>query len=277
MRFTLLISILLLFSVVVQSQNQRLQEIEVEITKAVTQQDYQRAADLQQEKEILLQIDSAVAMKDYAKAAELQSLLEKGNAGDVKQVGSSSAEVEQPSKSTPSESGSFNLSTTIATNGLVAPSKGKSAVYFVIDGKGGGKVPKYETFANDQYIGYLKQGKYIRYESEPGQQLFWMSSENKEFLTAELLPDKIYIVRVAFTLGWVRAHPGFRVDHDEKELANAVKVIGKKESLSFDEAHLRGENKKLAGFIRENLNRYENQTKDAYNFKHLSGDMFYHL
>lgn len=257
------------------SQNQRIAEIDAEIKEAVERKDFDEAAILKQEKELWIQIDSAVANENFEKAADIQRQIEQ--LGDESPANTEKEENPKSgfARAEVRRGDEMNLSTTETTKGIVPPSKGKSAVYFVITGSSGGMVPKYECFADQHYIGYLKAKKYIRYECDPGEHLFWISSENKEFLTAELLADEIYIVRVEFTTGAFKSHPGFRVEHSDKQLAKAVKLIEKKESLSFDRAHLEEENEKFAGFIRSNLERYEKKTKDVYNFRHLAADDFY--
>lgn len=247
-------------------QNERREQIDNEIAKALKEEQYQLAADLKKEKNLLIKIDSAVAAENYQLAAELKK--------EAEQLRSSgSTNTPQPHKEA-----TYNFSTTIPSTGIVPPSPGKAVVYFVfMESKYLQR--KYELFDNDQYIGYLTGNKYIRYECDPGAKLFWISSENKEFLTAELLPGKVYLVKGKLNKlsGFMVAHVAFRlVDHkDPKDVKKTLKNVVGLESFYFEKEHIISENEKFEGFISKNLERYRLEWKGKYNFRHLASDMFY--
>lgn len=60
----------------------------------------------------------------------------------------------------------------------------------------------FEFFHHARYIGVFKGENYMRYECDPGEQLLWASSENKEFVTSELMPGGTYIVVVDVIMGF---------------------------------------------------------------------------
>jgi len=157
--------------------------------------------------------------------------------------------------------------------GFQAPAEGKSVVYFTQVTKYGST--KFEFFHDDKYIGYLKGKDYIRYECEPGENLFWASSENKEFLTADLKEGGTYVVVVDVVTGFWKNHVGFSpVSENDTELfERAKKVIMNEAPFVTSQAKIEKENKKLKKFIGEELEHYENVTKDKYNFRHVSPDM----
>jgi len=84
-------------------------------------------------------------------------------------------------------------SSSLFSQGFQPPAEGKSVVYFVrVSGYAG--AISFEYFHQDKYIGIFKKKNYIRYECNPGKQLFWASSENKEFVTADLKEGGTYII-----------------------------------------------------------------------------------
>jgi hypothetical protein len=158
--------------------------------------------------------------------------------------------------------------------GLKPPEPGKAVVYFVRVSDYGYGVT-FEFFHQDKYIGVIRGQNYMRYECDPGAQLFWASSENKEFLTSELNPDGTYIVVVDVVMGFWKAHVGMSpLDVSNAELFHrAKKLIDSKPPVEISQAQIDKMNKKLADFIPENLNKYETESKYEHNFRHLSADM----
>lgn len=161
----------------------------------------------------------------------------------------------------------------VNAQGFKAPAEGKAVIYFTRV-TSYGKPVGFEFFHQDKYIGVFKGGQYMRYECEPGKHLFWASSENKEFLTAELEAGKTYIVMVDVIMGVMKAHVGLSpIDSDDSEkLAKAEKLINKKPPTITPEKTIEKKNKKLVKFIAKNLDRYE-EIKGEKNFRHLSLEM----
>lgn len=73
--FILFVIISQAFSVVYAQNTDKIKEIEDQITKALAEQDYEKAAELKDKKEIYLQIDEALKNQDYEKAATLKDKL----------------------------------------------------------------------------------------------------------------------------------------------------------------------------------------------------------
>jgi len=121
----------------------------------------------------------------------------------------------------------------------------------------------------------MKGKDYIRYECDPGENLFWASSENKEFLSADLKAGGTYVVIVDVVTGFWKNHVGFTPisENDTELLERAKKVIMKEAPFITPQAKIDKENKKLEKFIAEELEHYEKETKDKYNFRKVSSDM----
>ncbi len=163
---------------------------------------------------------------------------------------------------------------TVFAQGFQPPADGKAVVYFVRVSGWGGAV-SFEYFHWDKYIGVFKGKNYMRYECDPGEQLLWASSENKEFLVADLKAGGTYIIIIDVIMGGWKAHVGFNpITVNEKELFDrAKKLIEKKKPIVTPEAKIEKMNIKLKDFITEKLAKYESEWKDQRNFKYISPDM----
>lgn len=157
------------------------------------------------------------------------------------------------------------------SQGFTPPSEGKAVVYFVRVTKYG-KPTAFEFFHQDKYIGYLKGYQYMRYECDPGTHLFWASTENKEFITADLEAGKSYIVMVNVIMGAMKARVGLAPLNfeDEDVWARVKKLVNKDEPFVTPDAKIEKINDKLSKkFIPEQLERYENEWKGEKNFRHI--------
>jgi hypothetical protein len=157
--------------------------------------------------------------------------------------------------------------------GLKAPAPGKAVIYFVRVTAAGAAIP-FDFYHNDRAIGHFAGRNYLRYETEPGAQLFWASSENHEFLTADLTEGKIYIVIVDAEIGFAVARVGLSpIKASEKVYERARKVIDRKAPVMRTEETLRKKNEAQAEFIQDKLTKYHEKWKDTRKYKHLSADM----
>ena len=158
--------------------------------------------------------------------------------------------------------------------GFKTPSEGKAVIYFVRV-SGFGFAVSFEFFHNDKYIGVFKGKNYMRYELDPGEQLLWASSENKEFITSELQAGGSYIVMVDVIMGGMKAHVGLTPVSvkDQKLFERAKELIMKEAPVVTPEETIIKMNNKLAEFIPKQLNRYQEDWKSTKNFKHISPDM----
>ncbi len=166
------------------------------------------------------------------------------------------------------------FSSTLFGKGFEPPAKGKAVVYFVRV-TSYGYAMTFEYFDGDKYIGAFKKKNYMRYECDPGEHLFWASSENKEFLPADLKPDATYIVIVDVVIGGWKAHVGLRpiTPENTKDFERALELVNSKDPIDMPEKEIEKMNKKLAKFIPKMLDRYENEWKAKRNFHHISPDM----
>ena len=160
--------------------------------------------------------------------------------------------------------------------GFQPPAEGKAAVYIVRVSAYGGTT-SFEYFLQDKYIGIFKGVNYLRYECDPGANLFWASSENKEFITTDLKAGGTYVILVDIIMGAWKARVGLKpvtASAEDKEILDRVKkVVNSREPTITPPEKVEAMNVKLADFIKEQLNNYENEWKGTKNFKHVSADM----
>lgn len=159
----------------------------------------------------------------------------------------------------------------LSAQGFQPPAEGKAVVYFTHVKKTNGR----EYFHQDKYIGLLVKGKnYMRYECEPGKNLFWASAENKEFVTADLMEGGIYIVIGENKMGmW---SPGVRltpISEKDEIFQKARALINEKKPIVTPESKIEIRNSELIEFIANVLDHYENKWKNTKDFPHISADM----
>lgn len=167
----------------------------------------------------------------------------------------------------------INWASTLA-QGFTPPAEGKAVVYFARVSSFGFAI-SFEYFHNDKYIGAFKGKNYMRYECDPGEQLLWASSENKEFLTADLKAGGTYVVLVDIIMGIGKARVGMRplTAENKEDFARVKELILKEAPVVTSQQKIDEMNVKLKGFIDEKLKMYNDKWKQEKNFKHISADM----
>jgi len=165
--------------------------------------------------------------------------------------------------------------------GFIPPAEGNAVVYFTRVSSYGGAV-SFEFFHGEEFIGIFKKKNYIRYEVEAGEHLFWASSENKQFVKANLEAGKTYIVLVNIKMGAWKAQldlePQDVADSaQEKELQRVIELVNSKAPIITPQSVIDKTTKKLKsrGFVENIMERYENewQYKAKY-VKIITANMF---
>lgn len=113
----------------------------------------------------------------------------------------------------------------------------------------------------------------MRYETDPGEHLFWATSENRDFLTADLREGGIYVVMVNVEMGLAVARVGLiPLDDKQKSFAKVKKLVDKKGPKERDPADVDASASRK-DYIQESLARYEEKWKEKRKIAHLSPDM----
>lgn len=97
----------------------------------------------------------------------------------------------------------FGFSTVLAqkitTQAIDKPSEGKSLVYVLKTGAGA--LINFRVYDKDVFLGSLPSGKYLVYECEPGEHLFWAGAENRDYIEANLEPNSTYVINAEGQMG----------------------------------------------------------------------------
>lgn len=160
------------------------------------------------------------------------------------------------------------------SQGFQPPSEGNAAVYFVKTATHGG-TSLINFFDRDHFIGAFKGMNYMRYECNASEQLFWISSQNSNFLTADLAAGSTYIIIVEAVKGAMKALVWMEPVsvNDEETIKKAKSLITERKPIVLPTETLQIKNNKFKNFIATQLNRYEEDWKTTKKYKHISPDM----
>jgi len=87
----------------------------------------------------------------------------------------------------------------VTTQAIDKPAEGKSLVYILKTGAG--MLLNFRVYDKDKFLGAIPSGKYLVYECEPGEHLFWATSENRDYVEANLEPNMIYVINAEGQMG----------------------------------------------------------------------------
>jgi len=174
----------------------------------------------------------------------------------------------------------FSIAPAMA-KGFTPPAKGNVVVYFTRVTNWGGAT-SFEFFHNKEFIGIFKGKNYMRYEVKAGKHLFWVSSENKHFVKANLKAGKTYIILVNIKMGAWKAQVELEPQNianplQEEELQRAIELINSKDPITTPQSVIDKTTEKLnsRGFVENIMKRYENEWQYKYNYvKVMTADMF---
>jgi hypothetical protein len=165
------------------------------------------------------------------------------------------------------------IATSTLGQGFTPPKKGNAVVYFTRLTAMGFAI-SFDYFDSATYIGQSAGRNYLRYECQPGRHLFWASSENKAFVTADLEANQTYVVIVDVLMGIGVARVGLTpIDSQHKLFPKAKQLILKKAPDFQAPDFLATEGARLSKFIREKLAKYESDWKSSLDVRHIGLEM----
>lgn len=159
---------------------------------------------------------------------------------------------------------------------IVAPTNGNAMVYFArINGTGA--LINFKYFDGDQYLGKFSGLNFAGYECEPGEHIFWVSAENRDFIKADLLPNKAYVIEVKPTMGAFKAAVKIQplIPSDPKQMKRLNRLLDKRDVLSFDEKRDPKEAEDLSFFITNGLEKYERDVEKGVEIPMLKPEMYH--
>jgi hypothetical protein len=157
---------------------------------------------------------------------------------------------------------------------LQKPSEGKSIIYFTRVSSAGALI-NFKFFDGEKYIGKFNGAKYMIYECDPGEHLFWASSENRDFMPAKIEAGKVYIVDARVQIGGIKA----RVDlmplknSDVKLLKKVNKLLSKKTAIEMDVNEIEREQTEMTEYIQISLDKYSDRVEKDKEYDMLEPEM----
>lgn len=131
----------------------------------------------------------------------------------------------------------FLVSISLHSQELKKPSEGKTLVYFVRY-QGAIALIDFKYYDGEKYLGQGSGNNYFYYECDPGEHLFWVTAENREFIKGNLLPDATYIIEVRpffrAVMSGVELHQ--ITPSNKKALKKIYKLIENKEATTLKDS-----------------------------------------
>ena len=168
----------------------------------------------------------------------------------------------------------FCLSAVLPAQSVEPAPTDKAVVYFV-RASGLGAVVNFHYYNGDQLIGKFNGTKYMRYECEPGEHVFWARSENRSFVEADLMAGNIYLIKVTPLPGGLKAGVALSpIDPQIDEIPKAIRrLVTKRASQSFSPDLLRLWAERTHSKTLNGMKKYLEKKEDGKAFEQLTADM----
>ena len=113
-------------------------------------------------------------------------------------------------------------------------------------------------FDSTKVIGHFNGHKFLRYECDPGEHLFWARSENRDYVKADLEAGKIYVIDVIPQMGAVTARVRLvPINSSNYKMKKTQKLLTKGKSEPFTERELAVLQKETVDIVARGLERYK--------------------
>lgn len=146
----------------------------------------------------------------------------------------------------------------------IAPAPTDKAVVYFVRANSTGAMINFTYFDSTKVIGKFNGPRYMRYECEPGEHLFWARSENRSFVRANLEAGKIYVIDVIPLMGAIKAAVKLvPVNSPEYKLKRIQKLLAKKSSVIFSQAELDAHQHVMNDVMERGMNKMSTVEYDA--------------
>ena len=155
------------------------------------------------------------------------------------------------------------------------PAPADKAVVYFVRASGLGALINFNHYDGDQLIGRFNAGKYLRYECEPGEHLFWARSENRSFVEADLTAGSTYLVEIVPTMGGLKAGVLLvPIDPREQDIPRRIqRLVTKRGPENYDDSQLAEWAERTAGKTENGLERYDKLDENDRKIPQLTADM----
>ncbi|NME71074.1 hypothetical protein [Flammeovirga aprica] len=132
----------------------------------------------------------------------------------------------------------------------------KAVVYFVRSSSLGFAI-NFTYFDSTKVIGRFNGPKFLRYECDPGEHLFWARAENKDYVKADLEAGKIYVIDVIPQMGAIKAGLLLQpINSPDYKMKKTQKLLTKGTSESFTEPELAVLQEQMEEVVIKGLEKY---------------------
>jgi hypothetical protein len=122
------------------------------------------------------------------------------------------------------------------TERILKPEQGMAMVTFVRPHSvsGVGSAMHFGVWDSENFVGFLTYGKYIQYQTAPGEHYFLVKAENWACVKANLAPDKQYVIKATAFGGYtkfaaVALNPVMDVDYKSGQIKDVKEWLTKLE------------------------------------------------
>jgi len=139
------------------------------------------------------------------------------------------------------------------------PAEGKALVYFV-RWQGAVALMDFRYFDGEKYLGKVSGYNYYSYECDPGEHVFWVAAENREYIKGDLKPNCTYVIEVRPYMRAVMAGANlYQISPTNKK---ALKKINEMIERGR-QAEMKGQKEDLSSFIKSGMERYRRIESDV--------------
>jgi len=159
----------------------------------------------------------------------------------------------------------------------IPPAPADKAVVYFVRTSGLGFAINFTYLDSATLIAKENGTNYVRYECVPGRHLFWVRSENRDFVEAELEAGKIYFLEAVPTMGAIRAAAHLRpVDPSKEDVMKRIsKLMNKKKPETPTPEELQKESEEMKDVITKGLEKYREEKEKGKKVAQLEKHMFY--
>jgi hypothetical protein len=159
----------------------------------------------------------------------------------------------------------------------IPPAPENKAVVYFVRTSGLGFAINFTYLDSATLIAKTNGTNYVRYECEPGHHLFWVRSENRDFVEAEVEAGKIYFLEAVPQMGAIKAAVQLRpVDPSKEETMKRIfKLMNKKGPEASTEEELKKEAEASKDVIQRGLEKYAEEKDKSKKTEHLERSMYF--
>ncbi len=161
----------------------------------------------------------------------------------------------------------------------IAPAPEGMAVVYFIRTSTTGELINFSFYDQTKYMGKFNGSKYIRYECEPGEHLFWAAAENRDFIEADLDTGKVYLIEVIPLMGFAKASVKLAPvnQNDPKKMNKINKLILKKPPVALTNEELDLDKRSNSQIIDSGIQKYQEEKEKGKITTKLTKTMFYRI